>query len=323
MYSYYITQNGKIEREGSTLYFIGEDFKKHLPAQNISEIIISAKVSISSWALDYFSKVGIIVHVLSEDFQYLSSIIPYTRSELGQNVILQSEYYLDNTKRIKIAAEIVNGIKYNILRNLRYYNEKIDLNTEISKIKNYDPYKNEIEAVRGIEGNIWNVYYSTFPKIFKDLSHFERKYNPPPDPINAMISFGNTLLYSTTLTAIILSGLNPAISFLHEPSDRSFSLALDIADIFKPVIVERMISNLINNKIIKDSYFTEKNDGCYLNAIGKKIFMENYRDKIETVLKLRENNKYLSYQSIIQNECYKLMKSLRGEIDYKAYRAVD
>ena len=51
--------------------------------------------------------------------------------------------------------------------------------------------------------------------------------------------------------------------------------------------------------------------------------MENYRDKIETVVKLRENNKYLSYQGIIQNECYKLMKSLKGELDYKAYRAVD
>jgi len=322
-YSYYITQNGKIEREGGTLYFIGKDFKKHLPAQNVSEIILAAKVSISSWALDYFSKVGILVHIINEDFQYLSSIIPYTRSELGQNIILQSQLYLDPNKRKKLAAEIVNGIKYNIIRNLRYYNNKIDLNTEILKIKNYDPFKEDIEAIRGIEGNIWSVYYSTFSKIFKNIGQFERKYNPPPDPINAMISFGNALLYSSTLTSIILSGLNPSISFLHEPSDRSFSLALDIADIFKPVIVERIIANLINNNIIKENYFVYRDNGCYLNDLGRKVFIENYRNKIETVIKLRNSNRHLSYQNIILDECYKIMKYIKGERNYKAYRAND
>jgi CRISPR-associated protein Cas1 len=72
MYTFYISQNGSIDRSGNTLYFTGEGFKRHLPVLNVSEIVISAKVSLSSWAIDYLSKLGIYVHYLSESGRYLS-----------------------------------------------------------------------------------------------------------------------------------------------------------------------------------------------------------------------------------------------------------
>ncbi len=325
MYTYYITQNGKLERESSTLYFIGEDFKRPLPAQNLSTLIITSKVSISSWALDYFGKLGILVHFISEDYHYRSSIIPYNASEIGKNVIMQVEHYLNNEKRTRIASEMVNGIKYNIIRNLKYYNKKeeLDLDEFILKIKEYDPIKEEITQILGVEGNIWNTYYKTFPKILKGVNSFERKYHPPPDPINALISFGNSMLYATVLTTIVIAGLNPSVSFLHEPSERSFSLALDLADIFKPVIVDRIVFTLVNNRMIKDTDFTNTGEGFYLNDYGRKLFVEQYRDKIETVIKVPEHNKYMSYQSIIQTEAYKILNHIKGNNIYKSFRAYD
>lgn len=321
MYTYYITKNGKIEREGNTLYFIGEDFKKHLPIMNVSDIIITGKVSISSWALNYISRLGIVVHLISEDYTYISTIMPYNYSESGSITIKQAQFYLDFNKRMFIASEIVKGIKHNILMNLKYYNENKDLNDIIEIIEGYKVSSTSIEGLRGIEGNIWSVYYSTFPIIYKNIEKFERKYNPPPDPLNAMISYANSILYSNVLTGIKIAGLNPSISYLHEPSDRSFSLALDLADIFKPVIVERLIGTLINKKMINDNYFSITDKGCYLNENGRKLFLENYRNKIESTIKYKNN--YKSYQGLIVEESYKLKKHLEEIEQYKSFRMED
>ena len=318
MYTFYITKNGKIDREGNTLYFIGEDFKTHLPIMNISDLIISGKVSISSWALNYLSKIGIVVHFISEDYSYLSTLFPSNSNEQGDLTIKQAIHYLDLNKRMKIAVEIVKGIKNNIIKNLKYYNENNTLNEFIKRIENYSISSNTIDGLRGIEGNIWSVYYSAFPLMFKGIQNFERKFNPPPDPLNAMISYGNSILYSIALTAIKISGLNPSISYVHEPSDRSFSLALDIADVFKPIIVERVIGTLINKGIMKESYFTYREGGCYLNDFGRKVFIENFRNKLESTIKI--NNKYYSYQGLILEECYKIRKHLNEELNYKSFK---
>lgn len=323
MYSFYITSDGKIERDGNTLSFIGVDSRRHIPGKNISEIVISAKVSLSSWAIDYLANSNILVHVLGDDGRYLSSIVPHMANQTGINVIYQSSAYLDIRKRLSIASEMVRGIRYNIVRNLRYYSDKIDLDSEIESIGSLKMEGSSVDAILGFEGNVWKIYYSCFPKFLRDVKDFKRTFHPPGDSINAMISYGNALLYSTSLSAIYQSGLNPSISFLHEPSDRSFSLALDIADIFKPVIVERVVANLVNNRIMKDNDFHSKNRGIYLTDMGRRKFTEYYRDKLQTSLKSNTSQRTLTYQGHILQECYNLLSSVKGEKEYKSFKAPD
>ncbi|MDL0298323.1 CRISPR-associated endonuclease Cas1, partial [Clostridioides difficile] len=73
---------------------------------------------------------------------------------------------------------------------------------------------------------------------------------PPKDPVNALMSFGNSIMYTNVLSEIYKTQLDPTISFLHEPSTKRFSLSLDIAEIFKPIIIDTIIFSLINNKRI-------------------------------------------------------------------------
>ncbi len=321
MYEFYLSQNGLLEREGNTLYFKGDGFKTHIPVNNISEIIITAKVSLSSWALDYLSKLNIYVHVLKENGTYMASLVPIGKNEKGMDTVKQALVYNDQSERTRIATEMVMGIRASILRNLRYYNNNGLVKDEIEKIRAYKPTGEGINSILGYEGNIWNVYYSAFPKIFKGYESFKRSFHPPKDPLNAMISFGNALLYSSALTKIIISGLNPSISFLHEPSDRSFSLALDIADVFKPVIVERIIGNLVNNRLINDSFFRMEEDACYLDEKGRKKFLEYYSEKINTSVKTESG--YTTYGTLIKTECMKLLKDIKGESNYKSFRSWD
>ncbi|BAB59247.1 hypothetical protein [Thermoplasma volcanium GSS1] len=320
MYNFYITQDGTITREGNTLYFIGPDFKRHLPVMNVQEIIISAKVSLSSWALDYLSKLGIIVHIISTNGKYMSSLIPGNRNERGNTTVQQVKAYLSD-KRFKIAAEMVNGIKNNILANLRYYSDNNEITKYIKAIESYNPdyNSNDINKILGVEGNIWSTYYSAFPFIYKKYPDFKREFYPPKDELNAMISYGNALLYATVLTKIFITGLNPSISFLHEPSERSFSLALDIADIFKPVIVERTIANLVNKNIMAHDSFRFEDNGCYLSLNGRRKFIEYYNEKLNTVIKI--GNNYLSYNNIIEREAYNLLNAIRNDEDYKSFRS--
>lgn len=320
MYTFYITQDGSITRDGNTLYFIGPDFKKHMPVFNIRDIIISAKVSLSSWALDYLSKLGVIVHILTESGKYMSSLIPGNRNEKGTNTVLQVKAYI-SSRRLEIASEMVMGIKHNILTNLRYYNKDSSLLSFIDQIESYYPDRSNINKILGTEGNIWSAYYSTFPLIYKRYPEFKREFHPPKDELNAMISYGNALLYTNVLSSIVISGLNPSISFLHEPSERSFSLALDLADIFKPVIVERIIGTLVNKNILTDNDFTKESSSCYLSSSGRKKFIENYDNKLKSVIKVNTN--YLSYSSLLDREAYNLLRSIKNNEKYASYKGRD
>lgn len=320
MYTFYLSQDGSIERDSNTLVFVGKDFKKHLPVKNIRDIIISAKVSLSSWAIDYLAKLGIIVHIIGLNGDYRSSLIPIGKNEIGSTTLKQVEAYLSD-RRIELASEFVEGIRYNIIRNLRYYNKIGELEDTIKKINAFKIEGGSISSILGTEGNIWSLYYSTFGKIFKGYENFQRKYHPPPDPLNSLISYGNSLLYATLLTNIVVSGLNPSISYLHEPSDRSFSLALDLADIFKPVMVERISAYLINNKMLGQEDYESRDEGIYLSQSGKNKFLTTYRDRLEKTVSY--NDKHLSFNSVILEECYRLKDCIINNTKYRAFRMWD
>ena len=102
--------------------------------------------------------------------------------------------------------------------------------------------------------------------------------------------------------------LDSTISFLHEPSDRRHSLSLDLAEIFKPLFVDRVIFNLVNNKVINSNDFIRIGSLCYLNDNGKKKFIQAYQEKLETTIFIQKLNRNVSYQNLVKMECYKLIK---------------
>ena len=109
----------------------------------------------------------------------------------------------------------------------------------------------------------------------------KRVKRPPDNPINALISFGNTLLYTKTISAIYRTHLDQRISFLHEPSEGRFSLSLDMCEVFKPIIVYRTIFELVNNRRLQvEKHFDRKVNYCLLNEEGRKIFIEAFEQRL-------------------------------------------
>ena len=149
----------------------------------------------------------------------------------------------------------------------------------------------------------------------------KRVKRPPDNPINALISFGNTLLYTKTISAIYHTHLDQRISFLHEPSEGRFSLSLDISEVFKPAIVFRTIFDLINNRRLQvDKHFEKNLNYCILNEDGRKIFVEAFEKRLDSVFKHPTLNRKVSYRTAIKLDCYKLIKFILEDKEFIPFR---
>jgi len=184
------------------------------------------------------------------------------------------------------------------------------------------PAQADVNALRGIEGKMRERYYQAWRHILSDGWTFERRVRRPPDnEVNALISFGNSHLYTVCLGEIYRTQLTPTISYLHEPGARRFSLALDLSEIFKPLIVDRAIFRLINTGQLKDGHFDRSLDGCFLTDAGKKLFLNALEERLATTIKHRRLGRSVSYRHLIRLECYKLIRHLTGVETYRAFRA--
>ena len=136
-----------------------------------------------------------------------------------------------------------------------------------------------------------------------------------------MISFGNSILYTVVLSEIYKTHLDPRIGYLHATNFRRFTLNLDMAEIFKPIIVDRMIFTVLNKGMIKKSHFEEKLQGIYLKEDGRKIFVEEMENRLNTTIRHRSVGREVSYRRLIRLELYKLEKHLMGEKEYEPFVA--
>jgi len=180
----------------------------------------------------------------------------------------------------------------------------------------------QVAALMGVEGKVRERYYRCWQHILGGDWAFDRRVRRPPDnEINALISFGNGVLYTACLGEIYRTQLTPTISYLHEPGARRFSLALDLSEIFKPLIVDRAIFKLINNGELKETHFDRGMEGCHLTDAGKKLFLNALDDRMNATIKHRRLGRHVSYRHLIRLECYKLIRHLTGVEPYRAFRA--
>lgn len=318
----YITSMGELSRKDNSLCFRKNGKNVYIPVENTKEIYCFNEVSINSKLLDYLSKNNIIIHFFNYYGGYSGTFYPKNQYNSGKLLIKQVEAF--HTKRIIIARSIVKGIGINIYEVLYHYykHNKKEVKDTIDWIKNV-MYKRiesciEINELMALEGEVWQRFYSCFKYFLpEDFIMNKRVKRPPDNPINAMISFGNSLLYTKTISAIYRTHLDQRISFLHEPAERRFSLSLDISEVFKPAIVYKTIFELINNRrITVEKHFDKKVNYCLLNEDGRNIFIKAFEERIESVFLNSKLKRKVSYRTAIKLDCYKLIKYILEDKEF-------
>jgi CRISPR-associated protein Cas1 len=318
--NYYITKDGVLKRKENTLYFINKEEKRALPVQKTYAIYAYGRLSFTSGVVSYLSKHGVPIHFFNYYGFYEGTMYPRETLVAGDVTVRQAEHYLDPEKRCFLACCFVEGSIKNILRNIQYYKQSKSLDSfsvaiekELKKLHSYDT----IPQIMAVEGHARDLYYKALDKVFPlEFQIKTRVKHPPNNKANTLISFGNSLLYATVLSEIYNTQLNPTISFLHEPFERRFSLSLDIADIFKPILVDRVIFKLVNKNMLNDRDFEGDIGDMLLSDSGRRKFLQQYHERLSRTIKHKGLGREVSYQRLIRLDLYKLVKHVIGSQAY-------
>lgn len=321
----YITSMGELTRKDNSLCFRKDNKNVYIPVENTKEIYCLNEVSINSKLLDFLSQNNIVIHFFNYYEGYSGTFYPKNKYNSGKLLVKQVVKFENN--RLYIAKKIVKGIGINIREVLYHYykHNKKDVKKTIDWIKDIFFKKveasNDISVLMCIEGELWEKFYREFKNFLpEDFIMNKRVRRPPDNPINALISFGNSLLYTKTVSVIYRTHLDQRISYLHEPSEGRFSLSLDISEVFKPVIVYKTIFDLVNNKKIQvDKHFDKKVNYCLLNEEGRKIFIEAFESRMESVFTHPKLKRKVSYKTAIKLDCYKIIKYIMEDKDFDLF----
>jgi CRISPR-associated protein Cas1 len=206
----------------------------------------------------------------------------------------------------------------------------------------------DLPGLRGYEGKAGQVYFGTLPSLigrreetsagqqtFDDLpdsqgwssesaSFFNmigRTKRPPKDPVNAMLSFGYTLLARDLVAALVGVGLDPYFGFYHAMEAGRPALALDMMEPFRPLVVDSMVLRLINTGEMKPSHFLMAATEVQMSKEGRARFIAGYERRMDELITHPVFGYRISYRRVLDVECRLLGRFLEGDIqDYKPLR---
>jgi CRISPR-associated protein Cas1 len=309
----FLNDNGTLTRKDNTLFFHNEKTKKdeYLPIAEISSIFIMASISLDSSAISLCHQHSINIYFFDLEDSYAALVANNTSCQ-GATLENQVLAY-QGSKRLNIAKEIVMTTAYNMQQVMSYYEKanltlKIDyIESLLSKIKSIA----DIKHLMNLESLIWKEYYSCFTKIIGLPSSFTRKQKDPDDFLNASLNYLNAILYRETLTQILNAGLNPSISYLHSTNERPFSLQYDLAEMYKPLLVERTLFTLLNRDQIRLVTPKEESDKPILLGSIRRLLVKEFMKRYRSKVKIRKSS--YSYSDLLLKDCYSLRNYINGK----------
>jgi len=324
--SLYLFASGRLRRKENTVCVEGEERTRYFPVENIRDLLVFGEIDLNKKIFEFFHQHEILIHFFDYYGHYVGTFYPREHYNSGYMVIKQVEHYLDHEKRLLLARQFVSGAIANIVQVLKYYaNRGKELGEVLDAIERLTetslPACGSVDELMAIEGNVRNYYYESFNTILGSapFSMGRRGKRPPIDPLNALISFGNSLVYVKILTEIYKTHLDPRIGYLHSSNFRRFTLNLDVAEIFKPILADRVLFTLVGKKMIGPEDFERQGGAVFLKEQGRRAYAQEFEEKLRTTFYHRRLKRNVSYQTLMRIELYKLEKHLLGEEQYSPF----
>lgn len=309
----YVFKSGRLRQKDETFY-LETDSGEHqpIPVEDVRDLFLMGELDLNMNVFRLSSKKDICLHFFGYYGNYVGSFVPKDSLISGFVTVQQVKHYLDPALRCKLARTFLLGASGNMLRVLNDLKHKGPFHEEIDRIESLrgsisaEKKGDSAETLMGVEGNIRETYYSCFKRL-GGLPFEKRVMRPPDNPMNALISFGNALLYGAILTELRHTQLDPTISFLHQPLTRRYSLVLDLSEIFKPLIVDRVIFAMLGHSMLKEPDFNQELNSCVLSEAGRRKFVEQFESKLRSTVRHPKLKRQVSYRQLIRLECYKLV----------------
>lgn len=324
--NYHVFSDGRLERHNDTVRLVTtEDEKKYLPIEKAEALYLHGQVDFNTRLMSFLNNHGVAMHVFGWNDYYSGSVMPKRGQTSGRTVVEQVRAYDNATHRLDLAKKFTGGSIHNMRANVLYYHNRgynlIPILDKLEAARDQLETTVDIEETMGVEATARRAYYELFELVLPEEFAFGgREYNPPNNETNSLISFGNSLVYANVVSAIRKTALDPTVSFLHEPGERRYSLALDIADVFKPLLADRVIFRLLNrNQITVDDFQADLNS-CLLTTTGRETYSKAFEQTLEETVEHPNLKRNVSYQYLLRLESYKLKKHLLTGESYKPFK---
>lgn len=259
---------------------------REIPIRDLDRLLAIEGTQISGEALAALLRAQIPVAFLGWNGRYLGGFQPTTPAH-GAWRIRQYQASLEPDFALAVAGRLVAAKIYNQRRVAQRLaaNRGEDFSADLAHLEALlaSTYRAAaVETLRGFEGAASARYFSVWATFLPEAFPFERRSTRPPlNPVNACISFGATMLYHETVSAIHARGLDPALGLLHATEDGRWSLALDLMEPFRPVLVEALSLDVFTHQILNASHFRPHEGGVYLNDEGRAKFIVQYERRME------------------------------------------
>ena len=312
----YLTEQGSsLHKKGETL-IIEKDGALILEVEchRIDTVLIFGNVQVTTQALIEIMEKGIELALLSMNGRLRGQLTP----PLPKNIILRVKQY----ERLQDQDFVLRQAKYIIrvkIQNCLEVLKQADWNTASKEhleqrsalsnsIKNCEQAEN-LDILNGVEGAASRCYFSALPVLLKaeGIEFNGRKRRPPPDPVNAILSFGYTLLCSKIQAVLDASGFDPYLGLLHQVSYGRPSLALDLLEPYRAPIVDRLAVKIFNLRILKPDDFTVSSEnGCRLTPESLKKFFAEWEKNLRST----------EFETILKEQVESLARAIKGEQEY-------
>jgi CRISPR-associated protein Cas1 len=316
--------------------------KEHIPLIKIDDVVVTGEVTLTASALILLLERNIDVSFLGYYGQFKGRLSP----PFSKNAMLRLAQYQahdDMLKRCELARQFVVGKLSNQRTLLQRYHRRqseteltraIDqmgaslhqlATLSLDKIESGPPLQSgdhrvaatPLELILGIEGRGSAAYFRNFGQLINDRERWPfagRTKRPPTDPVNALLSFGYSLLANRVASMVQLVGLDHFIGYLHSSFYGRPSLALDVMEEFRPIIVDQMVLTLLNKRILGPDDFVSEPGGHRLKDERRKLFFTAFEERLNEEITHPIFDYKTNYRRCIELQVRLLGKCLTGEI---------
>ena len=323
MKTLYVKEQGAgIRRSGQRLLvYKGEQVLEAVRLRDLERLVLLGSIEVSASAQSALLESGIETVLLSFHGKFRGRLFPAE----GRNVFLRLEQfrrYDDPAFRLKTARVLVDAK----IRNARVVLQRHQRNhpsetltaamARLERSRGSVQAQSSIETLLGVEGEAARTYFAAFGGMVRsEFTFTTRSRRPPRDPVNALLSFGYTLLSTELTGAVAAQGLDPYVGVLHELDYGRPSLALDLLEEFRQPVVDRLALSLINRTILKRSDFDEREEGgVWLNDEGRVRFLDFYHRALETPFD--DSGISVTYRDLLIRQAGRMREALMTAGDY-------
>jgi len=303
-----------IEKDGEALMKV--------PLAHTNAVILFGNISLTTPTMKHLLREGIDALFLTSHGDYEGRLVG-KMSNFG--LLRQSQY--EQMKQESFALPMAQNMIYGKCHNMhifirRYQQRQDDLEMQqsldrLKAMRDSTQRTTKLSGLRGVEGSATALYFSLLRKVFKhDWAFDNRNRRPPLDPVNVLLSFGYTLLARELEASVYIVGLDPYIGLFHTVEYGRPSLALDLMEEFRPIIVDSVVLRCLNNEIITHNDFTRSDDPnrpLVLSDDGKRRFIREWENRLQTEIIHPVTHEKMIYRRAFEIQMRLVAKCLREE----------